>query len=49
MIVSGSIKDMVLYKQKGKSISALFAEGFKALSIGLLKNTTQRNRHFCWF
>jgi quercetin dioxygenase-like cupin family protein len=32
----GSIKDMVSYKQEGKSINVLFAEGFKAVGIGLL-------------
>ena len=36
MSTRGSIKDMVLYKKEGKSINVLFAEGFKAVGIGLL-------------
>ncbi len=36
MSTSSSIKDMVPYKQDGKSINVLFAEGFKAVGIGLM-------------
>lgn len=36
MSTRGSIKDMVPYKKEGKSVNVLFAEGFKAVGIGLL-------------
>lgn len=37
MSARGSIKDMVSFKQEGKSVNVLFAEGFKAVGIGLLE------------